>query len=469
MGPQPFGCGRRAIPLHLPMQKRSFNGAATFRLRKVHGQTAARKQGSASMGPQPFGCGRQRPRSRLQGHERASMGPQPFGCGRLSLLVLRARPALASMGPQPFGCGRSARSSVILRLDMLQWGRNLSVAEGPPCPPPNSSRPGGFNGAATFRLRKAGAGGATGQQQDGFNGAATFRLRKAARPQALKPNAKPASMGPQPFGCGRDKFAHAGRLNRALQWGRNLSVAEGVGAVPALYAGGLLQWGRNLSVAEGRPLHLSHDRAAASMGPQPFGCGRALEPSDPACRRQASMGPQPFGCGRVKVRNVELDNRHASMGPQPFGCGRQAQPVYHRQARGCFNGAATFRLRKACGITICQGRLKCFNGAATFRLRKVRFQNGSAYSDEASMGPQPFGCGRGRRRWGRRPRGRGFNGAATFRLRKADGRRTFNDNHRALQWGRNLSVAEGFATSRKDVGGVWLQWGRNLSVAEGSE
>ena len=81
------------------------------------------------------------------------------------------------MGPQPFGCGRIVTWPCLFITRWLQWGRNLSVAEG-----------------ATVRaLRKAAA---------GFNGAATFRLRKA-------------SLVFETWTCFR------------LQWGRNLSVAEG--------------------------------------------------------------------------------------------------------------------------------------------------------------------------------------------------------------------------------------------------
>ena len=58
------------------------------------------------------------------------------------------------------------------------------------------------------------------------------------------------------------------------------------------------------------------------------------------------------------------------------------------------------------------------------------------------MGPRPFG------------RGRGYAGA----------RRT---GVRSLQWGRDLSVAEGLAGNRKTRTKARLQWGRDLSVAEG--
>ena len=38
-----------------------------------------------------------------------------------------------------------------------------------------------------------------------------------------------------------------------------------------------------------------------------------------------------------------------------------------------------------------------------------------------------------------------------------------------LQWGRNLTVAEGAVSSAGDVEEIMLQWGRNLTVAEGGK
>ena len=40
--------------------------------------------------------------------------------------------------------------------------------------------------------------------------------------------------------------------------------------------------------------------------------------------------------------------------------------------------------------------------------------------------------------------------------------------NKALQWGRNLTVAEGFIDAANDGREHKLQWGRNLTVAEGS-
>ena len=133
-----------------------------------------------------------------------------------------------------------------------------------------------------------------------------------------------ASMGPQPFGCGRSAYIPARICSKhGLQWGRNLSVAEGATSRRRPMGSGQLQWGRNLSVAEGDTIHKIQD-----------------------INYVASMGPQPFGCGRRVVYTPFPDTVCASMGPQPFGCGRLLAPALGRATMTSFNGAATFRLRK---------------------------------------------------------------------------------------------------------------------------
>ena len=91
---------------------------------------------------------------------------------------------IASMGPQPFGCGRDITAGDVVQIGALQWGRNLSVAEGEDAV-----------AKATADL--------------GFNGAATFRLRKARSFRPSQNRDARASMGPQPFGCGRAAAAAA--------------------------------------------------------------------------------------------------------------------------------------------------------------------------------------------------------------------------------------------------------------------
>ena len=229
----------------------------------------------------------------------------------------------------------------------------------------------GFNGAATFRLRKVCTGRGLNSTNKSFNGAATFRLRKAADSAKVKKILLRASMGPQPFGCGRKSWAMQNFLD-----------------------GG------------------------------------------------ASMGPQPFGCGRLYTLNRARRANECFNGAATFRLrkGQSVPPLTGRPH--CFNGAATFRLRKACHAGKLAARDRGFNGAATFRLRKVGLRGPLRSPLRASMGPQPFGCGRAR---------------ADLRILRQV----------ALQWGRNLSVAEGRYLIAETTGEKKLQWGRNLSVAEG--
>ena len=208
----------------------------------------------------------------------------------------------ASMGPQPFGCGRIHPQQERLRQVKLQWGRNLSVAEGTLFDAPSQC----------------------GNQ---------------------------ASMGPQPFGCGRPR-AMARRNSRLASFNgaATFRLRKVYAASSRITACAVLQWGRNLSVAEGA-------RTCHSNGPRPGFNGAAtfrlrkgrLPDHRSRAHGDASMGPQPFGCGRLRPGVLGRLARSASMGPQPFGCGRD----HHAGGRAAqvlrFNGAATFRLRKAGG------------------------------------------------------------------------------------------------------------------------
>ena len=66
------------------------------------------------------------------------------------------------------------------------------------------------------------------------------------------PRRAPASMGPQLDSCGREAYREAVGELAALQWGRNLIVAEGLMSDEAARSAMQLQWGRNLIVAEGQ-------------------------------------------------------------------------------------------------------------------------------------------------------------------------------------------------------------------------
>ena len=371
MGPRPFGRGRITAARHSGNHVGCFNGAATFRSRKAR-QPMRRKRGRAlqwgrdlsvaegakdleafcarlpaSMGPRPFGRGRPARIPLARPHPPASMGPRPFGRGRLAMLERRPEQVGLQWGRDLSVAEGPCASAGILTPAMLQWGRDLSVAEG------------------SRWCRRA-------QPLRRFNGAATFRSRKVHTPTRRSPSPHPASMGPRPFGRGRQMPYRTTTVANLLQWGRDLSVAEGVAARlarlcvdrfngaatfrsrKALAQGGTqilygqLQWGRDLSVAEGR-------LTGSSSSP---------------CRWR-------------------------------------------------FNGAATFRSRKADLDRARHEQARRFNGAATFRSRKAA------------------------RRRHIRNVPRRFNGAATFRSRKGDYANLALVHQRWLQWGRDLSVAEG--------------------------
>ncbi len=96
----------------------------------------------------------------------------------------------------------------------------------------------------------------------------------------------------------RSESMHVDALVK-LQWGRDLSVAEmwqASGSPDVTIFS--LQWGRDLSVAEiqrDRRPRLRH--VHASMGPRPFGRGDLLLVLGGAEGGTASMGPRPFGRG----------------------------------------------------------------------------------------------------------------------------------------------------------------------------
>ena len=207
-----------------------------------------------------------------------------------------------------------------------------------------------------------------------------------------------------------------------------------------------LQWGRDLSVAEGPTVAAAAVQVEqASMGPRPFGRGRR-----PCTRR----GGRPQRCfnGAATFRSRKECRPHTRPkcrrrfnGAATFRSRKAAPPADEsRPGTFCFNGAATFRSRKDVRGRRPHRPHPSFNGAATFRSRKVparpTFQRPGL---RASMGPRPFGRGRYIMTDDELKDVAGFNGAATFRSRKGlDGSEAIQDIP-VLQWGRDLSVAEG--------------------------
>ena len=66
-------------------------------------------------------------------------------------------------------------------------------------------------------------------------------------------------MGPQLDSCGRHMIGDSSVFGGPpLQWGRNLTVAEGSLRRTRTSSPNLLQWGRNLTVAEGNVTSINH-------------------------------------------------------------------------------------------------------------------------------------------------------------------------------------------------------------------
>ena len=204
------------------------------------------------------------------------MGPRPFGRGRSRESIGRGGAPTSLQWGRDLSVAEGVRITVIPNdADPLQWGRDLSVAEGT---------------CSTGRARS---------RRPGFNGAATFRSRKVTPTTTTSVT------------------------SAALQWGRDLSVAEGSSPNDVGASTPELQWGRDLSVAEGDGEHRVE------------------------LLRRSFNGAATFRSRKGRHRSL-LCRR----GPR-------------------FNGAATFRSRKGGGVRpMTEDDVPCFNGAATFRSRK---------------------------------------------------------------------------------------------------
>ena len=160
------------------------------------------------------------------------------------------------------------------------------------------------------------------------------------------------------------------------------------------------------------------------------------------------------------------------MGPRPFSRGNPCLLSFQTSALRGLQWGRDLSVAETWIASMRSGRTdRSFNGAATFQSRKRAFHrartglcmllqwgrdlsvaetcfssctDGAVYA--ASMGPRPFS--RGNESSGRRLRSSRscFNGAATFQSRKLVGVGMACDSTWALQWGRDLSVAE--TTSR---------------------
>ena len=178
----------------------------------------------------------------------------------------------------------------------LQWGHRLSAVE-------------------TRRLAQAPS-----PYGPRFNGATAFRQWKLPR-GASHPNARPASMGPPPFGSGNTRYPTKSKsLLVELQWGHRLSAVETLECLAGELEGlMMLQWGHRLSAVE--------TRRASPPSCQGGTCFNGAT----AFRQWKQGGAYPwipsfngataFRQWKLRCGWYLLDGVPASMGPPPFGSG----------------------------------------------------------------------------------------------------------------------------------------------------
>ena len=117
-------------------------------LRVVSGQA-----GMPSMGPQHVRCGMSEIcLMEFMVFVHPSMGPQHVRCGMCLHGLMGVHALSPSMGPQHVRCGMHIPISDEISQRLLQWGRNMFVAEWNPRRA-NTVFPVTFNGAATCSLR----------------------------------------------------------------------------------------------------------------------------------------------------------------------------------------------------------------------------------------------------------------------------------------------------------------------------
>ena len=159
----------------------------------------------------------------------ASMGPRSFDRGKGPQTDPGHGPGVASMGPRSFDRGKLALSfSRKNRRFLLQWGRDLSIAE-----------------SGNDRVR-------AGNDLAASMGPRSFDRGKGRRSRPVRLGLHGASMGPRSFDRGksladarRDRPVLASMGPRSFDRGKPLESAD-------LWSPPSLQWGRDLSIAERR-------------------------------------------------------------------------------------------------------------------------------------------------------------------------------------------------------------------------
>ena len=157
----------------------------------------------------------------------------------------------------------------------------------------------------------------------------------------------------------------------------------------------------------------------ASMGPQLYRCGNAVESADDVPSDSYRFnGAATLSLRKFAQPHKGSKGRRASMGPQLYRCGNSLVARLAAFVPDRLQWGRNFIVAEMSLVCFALSRETSFNGAATLSLRKSFLEHGSSYTAVA------------------------------------------------LQWGRNFIVAEMSRKNHFQEGRCPLQWGRNFIVAE---
>ncbi len=223
----------------------------------------------------------------------ASMGPRLGSRGKMDRMVSLCVGPCASMGPRLGSRGKDRGGSRKGKVLVLQWGRDLEVAESVLISLGVRSFPTGFNGAATWKSRKGSRDRSRHSCLTSFNGAATWKSRKVG--QSNRVTLMPSS------------------FNGAATWKSRKGPRRNRGPCKKISFNGAATW--KSRKGSGRRSHQfelrSFNGAATWKSRKEF---RHLEPL--ANWMQASMGPRLGSRGKTMYNVFPEPRIRASMGPR---------------------------------------------------------------------------------------------------------------------------------------------------------
>ncbi len=445
MGPRRYRRGWQSLTINGNNQLDSFNGAATLSSRMGLAPLSPRRAIRCFNGAATLSSRMGNPATDLELVARRFNGAATLSSRMAKTMTERVAAQNASMGPRRYRRGWSISMGPVIRQDLLQWGRDVIVADGRR----NRSRTSARRASMGPRRYRRGWGRSSSQIGAPASLLQWGRDVIVADGRAVShfARSREASMGPRRYRRGWAPRRSLRPMITALQWGRDVIVADGSlpTTSPNCFGSTALQWGRDVIVADGTRTCRLTSAAGSFNGAATLSSRMAPPIRSSQPERVASMGPRRYRRGWLARDARWPDRVSASMGPRRYrrGWGRRCASV--RRDRQGFNGAATLSSRMGdCDLAITS--LGC-----------------------ASMGPRRYRRGwHGSSRWpgGRRP---SFNGAATLSSRMVTTPVPSLRPNEGLQWGRDVIVADGTTIASAGTNLSMLQWGRDVIVADGEQ